>query len=255
VTRVALTRAVSPAIADCELVHMPRRAIDLARARAQHRAYEAALAALGCEVHTLPADAGLPDSVFVEDVAVVLDDVAVITNPGADSRRREREAVAAALAPYRPLRHITFPATLDGGDALRLGDTVFVGRSARTNAAAVEQLTALLAPRGMAVRPVTVRGCLHLKSAATLVGPRTVLCNGAWVDPTAFGDVEVLAVDPREPYAANGLLIGDRVLYPETFPATRARLERAGVRVYPVNVSELQKAEGAVTCCSLVFDA
>jgi dimethylargininase len=256
VTRIALTRAVSPAIGACELVHLPRRSTDVALARRQHRAYESALAALGCEVYTLPADPDLPDSVFVEDMAIVLDDVAVIALPGAPSRRPERDAVAAALTPWRPLLWLQPPATLDGGDVLRLDHTVIVGLGARTNAAAVDQLRATLGPRGLTVRGVAVQGCLHLKSAATLAGPRTVLCNQRWIDAAVFGDgMEVLDVDPAEPYAANGLLVAQRLIYPENFPATRARLERAGVRVYPVDVSELQKAEGAVTCCSLVFDA
>jgi dimethylargininase len=256
VTRLALTRAVSPAIGACELAHLPRRPIDVATAQAQHRAYESALAALGCDVHTLPADPALPDSVFVEDMAVVLDDVAVIAWPGAASRRPERDAVAEALAAYRPLLRLEPPATLDGGDVLRLRDTLIVGLGARTNVAALDQLRTALAPRGLSVRGVPVQGCLHLKSAATLVGPRTLLCNRRWVDAAAFGnEVEILEVDPAEPYAANGLLLADQLIYPDNFPATRARLERTGVRVYAVNVSELQKAEGAVTCCSLVFDA
>jgi len=249
-----MTRAVSPAIAACELTHLARRPIDFERAREQHHAYEAVLAELGCEVHALPPDAALPDSVFVEDVAVVLDEVAVLTRPGAPSRRAETAAVADALAPYRPLRSIEAPATLDGGDVLRIGRTLYVGVTERTNRAAIDQLATALAPHGYEVRAVPVEGCLHLKSAATLVAPGTVLCNRRWIDPSVLAGVEVLEVDSTEPYAANGLLVGDRVIYPTSFPATRRMLERRGVAVRPVDVSELQKAEGAVTCCSLVFE-
>ena len=251
---VAITRAVSPAIADCELTHLARHPIDYTRAQTQHRAYEAALRDLGCLVQTLPADALLPDSVFVEDVAVVLDEVAVLTRPGAPSRRAETPAVAAALSPYRPLLAIEGPATLDGGDVLRIDRTLYVGLTDRTTQGAIDQLATLLAPYRYQVRAVPVEGCLHLKSAATLIAPGTVLCNRRWIDPSGFGGVDVLEVDPGEPYAANGLLVGDRVIYPTSFPATRRVLERRGLRLVPLDVSELQKAEGAVTCCSLVFE-
>jgi dimethylargininase len=245
---------VSPAIADCELTHLERRPIDFGVAQAQHHAYEAALRELGCEVHALPAEASLPDSVFVEDVAVVLDEIALLTRPGAPSRRAESASVAAALAPYRPVLSIQAPATVDGGDVLRIDRTLYVGLTDRTNQAAIDQMGAALRPYGYGVRAVPVSGCLHLKSAATLVAPGTVLCNRRWIDPSVLAGVEVLEVDPAEPYAANGLLVGDRVIYPTRFPATRRVLERRGVALLPLDVSELQKAEGAVTCCSLVFE-
>jgi dimethylargininase len=250
---VALTRAVSPAIDRCQLVHLERRPIDVALAREQHRVYEAALRDAGCEVQTLPADPSLPDSVFVEDAAVVFNEVAVITRPGAESRVPETETVARALAAHRPLVRITAPATLDGGDVLLIGRTVYVGEGTRTNRAGIDQLAAAVAPHGYDVRPIAVRGCLHLKSAATLVAPDTVLCNPRWVDPAAFAGRRVLDVAAGEPGAANGLLVGARVIYPSNFPATARQLAERGIALLSLNVSELQKAEGAVTCCSLVF--
>jgi dimethylargininase len=253
VSLVALTREVSPAIARCELVHLARRPIDVDLARAQHRAYEAALREAGCEVRTLPADPELPDSVFVEDTAVVLDEVAVITRPGAASRRPETGAVAAALAPYRPIVTITAPGTMDGGDVLRVGRAIYVGNTARTNRAGVDQLAAALAPHGYQVCAVAVHGCLHLKSAATLVAPGTVLCNRHWVDPATFAGVRVMDVADGEAGAANGLLVGERLIYPLSFPRTATRLAAQGLTLLLLNVSELQKAEGAVTCCSVVF--
>jgi dimethylargininase len=253
VSLVALTREVSPAIARCELVHLARRPIDVDLARAQHRAYEAALREAGCEVRTLPADPELPDSVFVEDTAVVLDEVAVITRPGAASRRPETGAVAAALAPYRPIVTITAPGTVDGGDVLRVGRAIYVGDTARTNRAGIDQLAAALAPHGYQVCAVAVHGCLHLKSAATLVAPDTVLCNPRWVDPATFAGVRVVDVADGEAGAANGLLVGERLIYPSNFPRTATRLAAQGLTLLLLNVSELQKAEGAVTCCSVVF--
>jgi dimethylargininase len=253
VSLVALTRAVSAAIARCELVHLERRPIDVDLAREQHRVYEAALRGAGCEVRTLPADPSLPDSVFVEDTAVVLDEVAVIARPGAESRRAETEPVARTLAEYRPLFRITAPATLDGGDVLPIGRTVYVGERGRTNRAGIEQLAAAVVPHGYDVRSVPVRGCLHLKSAVTLVAPGTVLCNPRWVNPAAFAGMGILEVAAEEPGAANGLLVGERLIYPSSFPATARRLAAQGIDLLSLNVSELQKAEGAVTCCAILI--
>lgn len=251
---LALTRAVSPAIHRCQLVHLERRPIDVDLALEQHRAYEAALRDAGCEVRTLPADPSLPDSVFVEDTAVVLDEVAVIARPGVESRQPETEPVARALAAHRPLVRISAPATLDGGDVLPIGRTVYVGESGRTNRAGIDQLAAALAPHGYGVRPVAVRGCLHLKSAATLVARDTVLCNPGWVDPAAFAGMRMIEVAAGEPGAANGLLVGTRVIYPSSYPATARRLAERGIEVLSLNVSELQKAEGAVTCCAILIE-
>jgi dimethylargininase len=250
---IAITRAVSARIGACELTHLERRPIDVERARAQHRAYEEALARAGCRVESLPALDDLPDSVFVEDVAVVLDEIAVVTRPGAESRRPETSAIAPVLAAHRRVTFIQEPGTLDGGDVLRLGRRIFVGRSGRSDESGIEQLRAVVWPYGYTVTAVPVSGCLHLKSAITEIAPGAVLVNPAWVDAAAFGQVFVTEVDPEEPYAANGLLAGGRLIYPESFPLTRARLEAAGIAVEPVDVSELQKAEGAVTCCSLIF--
>jgi len=254
-TRVALTRDVSPVIGRCELRHLPRVPIDAGLARAQHEAYEAALATLGCTVVRLAPAPELPDAVFVEDTAVVLPEIAVVMRPGAASRRPETASTAAALAAHRPLASIEEPGTLDGGDVLRLGRALWVGASGRSNASGIEQLRALLAPFGYAVTAVPVTGCLHLKSAATPVAKDRILVNPAWVDPSRFDGVPFLETDPAEPYAANALLVGEAVVYPVSFPRTRARLEASGIAVTPVDVSELQKAEGAVTCCSLVFEA
>ena len=252
---IAITRQVSPGIGNCELTHMPRRDIDLARAQAQHLEYERALEAMGCRVHSLPAQPDLPDSVFVEDTAIVLKELAVITRPGAASRRPETASVAVALRAYRPVFTMQAPGTLDGGDVLTLGTTLYVGRSARSNQAGIKQLLELVSPYGYHVETVEVSGCLHLKSAVTQVGEGQLLVNSAWMDARSFGDMEIIDIDPMEPYAANGLLVGGELLYPTGFPKTLQRLARRGVSIRTVDVSELQKAEGAVTCCSLIFYA
>ena len=200
----------------------------------------------------LPAGPELPDAVFIEDTAVVFDEVAVVTRPGAASRRPEVEPVAQALEPLRPLARIEAPATLDGGDVLVLGRVVLVGRSGRTDAAAVAQLAGRLAPWGYEVRPVSVRGCLHLKSAVTRAGDDLLLCNPAWIDPATLPAVDRVAVHPDEPSAANALPIGGTLLLSASAPRTRERLERRGVRVRAVDNSELAKAEAGLTCCSLI---
>lgn len=250
---IAITREVSPSLGDCELSFVSRTAIDVERARAQHLDYLRTLLALGCRVLTLPAEPQYPDAVFVEDVAVVLDEVAVMTRPGAASRRGEGPSVADALRAYRPLHAIEAPATLDGGDVLCVGRTLYVGQAARSNAEAVAQLQSLLAPFGYTVRGVATHGCLHLKSAVTQVADDTLLVQPQWIDRDIFGDMRVIEVDPDEAHAANALRVGGVAVLPACFARTRQRLLDAGIEVASVDVSELQKAEGAVTCCSLVF--
>jgi dimethylargininase len=249
---IALVRDVSSTIAHCELTHLAREPIDPDRAAAQHRAYVAALEQLGCELHWLAPEPALPDAVFVEDTAVVVDEVAVVTRPGAPSRRPETASVAAALAPYRPVATIDAPGTMDGGDVLQLGRTVFVGRSDRTNEAGIAQLARHLGAFGYDVRSVQTHGCLHLKSAITEVADGMLLANPAWIAPGVFPG-QVIPVDPAEPYAANALRVEGMVIYAAAWSRTRRRLERCGVRVLPVDVSELAKAEAGVTCCSLIL--
>ena len=326
----AITREISPALADCQLSFVAREVIDVDRARAQHAAYRAALEALACEVLELPADAAYPDSVFVEDVALAFDEVAIATRPGAESRRDEGAAVLEVLGSMRPVLRIESPGTLDGGDVLRIGKRVFVGASARSNESGHQQLGELLAPYGytvesVATRPgaesrrgeghavlevlgsvrrilrieapgtldggdvlrigkrlfvgasarsnesghqqlrdllaphgysvesVPMRDCLHLKSAVTQVGENAVLVNPAWFDVAAFAGYDCIEVNPTEQHAANALRVGDTLVYPDCFPRTLERLRTAGIKVVTVDVSELQKAEGAVTCCCILL--
>lgn len=249
---LALTRAISPSIVSCELTHLDRAPIDLLRARAEQEAYEAALRECGCTVQRLAADAAMPDSVFIEDTAIVLDEMAIITRPGASSRRGESEAVREVLRRHRELHELTAPATIDGGDVLRIGRRLLVGAGPRSNDEGRRQLAAIVAAFGYSVEAVPFAGCLHLKTAATLVADDTVLFNPRWVDAAALGVAHAIAVDPAEPFAANAVRIGERVIHPAEFPRTRARLEQAGIRVLTVPAGELAKAEGGVTCCSLL---
>lgn len=253
---IAITRDVSASLSDCELSFVDRQPIDVAKARAQHAAYRQALVGSGCEVIDLPALNAMPDAVFVEDVAVVVDEVAVMTRPGVESRRSEGAAVGEVLAGYRQLRHIEAHGTLDGGDVLCVGRRVFVGQGARTNPEGIAQLAAHLRPFGYAVQAVPTRHCLHLKSAVTQVAEDTLLIQPRWIDREAFAGYRLIEVDPDEEHAANALLIDAvGVIHPASFPRTGERLRRGGIHVVPVDLSELQKAEGATTCCSIVLRA
>jgi dimethylargininase len=250
---IAITRKISPRFNECEITHIDRTPIDLDVARAQHEEYVHALAEIGCQVIELPAEADLPDSVFVEDAAFILPEVAVITRPGADSRKPETESIIQALAPHRALVHVTDPATVDGGDVLVLGKNIYVGISTRSNAASIKQMQELLDNYGYTVTGVEMHDCLHLKTAVTQVDEKTLLINPKWVDNFHFKDFDWIIVDPSEPFAANCLPVNGQIIFPTAFPKTSAKLEARGYKVKTVTVDELAKAEGAVTCCSLII--
>jgi dimethylargininase len=252
--RIAVTRPVPASLARCELTHLARVPIDIERAAAQHQRYEEALQTLGCAVRHVPAADDLPDSLFVEDAAIVLDEVAIITRPGAASRRPECDAVADVLAEYRPLQIIVAPGTIDGGDVLRLGRTLYVGRSTRTNAEGIRQLATFVAPFGYSVVEMRTASCLHLKSAVTAVDADRVICNTDWIDARVLDGVDVIAVDPAEPHAANVLRVGHALVCAAQHERTAADLRSRGYDVYAVDVSELAKAEAGVTCCSVIIE-
>jgi dimethylargininase len=250
---IAITREVSPNMGQCELTHMPRQDIDIQLAQSQHLQYEKALVELGCQVRRLSVEPSLPDSVFVEDTAIVLNEMAVITRPGAASRRNETRRVSEALREYRTIFKIESPGTLDGGDVLHIGRILYVGLTERSNESGINQLVDFVSPYEYEVVKVQVEGCLHLKSAVTHVDEETLLINRSWVDAKAFTGKTFIDIDPCEPYAANALLVGSELIYPTNFPETCRLLKDMGYSVRVVDVSELQKAEGAVTCCSLIF--
>ena len=250
---IAITHGVSPNMGNYEITHMPRRDIDVDLARKQHIQYESVLVELGCQIKRLSEDSRFPDSVFVEDTAIVLNEMAIAAQPGVESRRGEIKTVTEVISEYRTIFQIEPPGTLEGGDVLQMGRTLYVGISERTNEPGVKQLIDLVSPYGYEVVRVQVDGCLHLKSAATQVDEENLLINRSWIDAKAFEGKVVIDIDPSEPYAANALFVGGELVYPAMFPETRRRLEDRGHTVRVVDISELQKAEGAVTCCSLIF--
>lgn len=249
----AITRQVSSTINRCELTYHAKQPIDFAKAIAQHEAYEECLRLLGARVISLPPEPDLPDAVFVEDAAIVVDEVAVIPIMGAASRRPETKSLAQALSAYRPLRFMQPPATLDGGDVMRIGRRLFVGASSRTNAEGISQLRAFLSPFDYEVTAVDVRQCLHLKSGCSYVGRNSILVNREMVDATRLAEFELIDVPRSEPNAANVLEIEDVVIIPSSFPETIGLLEARGFIVKGIDVSEFQKAEGGITCKSIIF--
>jgi dimethylargininase len=255
---LAFTREVSPRLAECALTHLGRVPIDAARAQLQHDAYEEALSDAGMEIIRLPELPDDPDAVFVEDTALLLEEHAIITRPGAPSRADEVGSTAAGLAGHFEIHRIE-RGHVDGGDVLRIGKMLHVGLSSRTNAEGIDALKEIAAGIGFDVVAAELRDCLHLKTAATLAGREVsgkpiLLYNAKALDPGQFADVEPMAVAEDEPDAANVLWVGGRVIMPAGSPKTATRLRDRGIRVVEVDVSELQKAEAGVTCMSLVSE-
>jgi dimethylargininase len=251
--QIALTRAVSRSIGDCEVTFVERSPIDIGRAEAQHDAYCRTLERHGLLVLRLPAEHELPDAVFVEDPVLVLDEIAIGLRAGAASRRAEVESMLPALQHFRTIERMQAPGTADGGDIVRIDRTLFIGRSARTCEAGIRQLADIVQPHGYRVIPVSMQGCLHLKSGCTFTGDR-VLLNPDYVDPTPFAAWRPIPVPVTEPEAADVLRLATHVLMPDTFPLTAALLRREGHAVETIDVSELQKAEAGVTCLSVIFE-
>lgn len=256
---VAIVRRPAASLATaCELTFMERAAISVEALQRQHAAYRTALAEAGADVVVLDAIEPLPDSVFVEDAAVVLDEIAILTRPGTPSREPEPDAIAETLAMQRrDIARIAAPGTLEGGDVLRIGRTLYVGRTTRTNREGIEQLATLVEPHGYEVVAVETPGSLHLKTACTALDDETLLANPAWVDLAPFAGFRILAVDPDEPFAANVLPVGDARIVNAAFPRTRTRVEAhcasAGLRAIAVDIGEFGKAEAGLTCMSLVL--
>lgn len=256
---LAFTRKVSPRIVECALTHLDRQPIDPDLAAAQHDAYEQALRDAGYDLIRLPFLAEDPDAVFVEDTAILLDDHAIITRPGAASRADEVHSTAEGLQPYFTV-HQLGAGTLDGGDVLKIGRSLYVGQSSRTDVTGTKELARLAAPLGYRVVPIQLGRCLHLKTAVTFAGPDrdghpVLLVNPAWVDPALFEGTAPLPVARDEPFAANIVRAGNRLIHAAGSPNTSDSLRERGFAVVEVDVSELQKAEAGGTCMSLIADS
>jgi dimethylargininase len=240
-------------MADCLLTFVERSAIDCERALQQHAAYCDALRDCGAEVRRLDVNRDLPDSAFIEDTAVVLDEVALIARPAAAARRDETVAIEMELRKYREIERVTAPATLEGGDVLQVGRVLLVGGSSRTSPAGAAALEAVARRFGYTVRTVPVRGCLHLKTACTALPDCRLLINPAWIDVAAVRSFEVVTVPAAEPFGANILCLGNRVLAAAEHAETADRIRDLGFDVRTVPLDEFAKAEGGVTCLSLLL--
>jgi dimethylargininase len=250
---IAMTHGPSPKMEQCELTFVPRTRIDYSRATKQHDEYCRMLQACGAEVVKLDVNVDLPDCAFVEDAAIVLDEVAVLASMGAESRRAEPSGIALELGKYRLLHRIEAPATIEGGDVLCVGRKLLVGLSARTNQAGVNALEAAVRRYGYEIMMVPVRGCLHLKTGCTALPDQSLLINPVWIDARAVAAFELVPVPVTEPWAANVALVGKSVCIASGHVETRDAIRQRGFEVHPIDLSEFAKAEGGVTCLSLLF--
>ena len=259
---IALTHQPSPNMQACERTFVPHLPIDFSLAVRQHAAYCQALADCGAQVRTLDVNSALPDCTFIEDTAVVLDEVAILCSMGTPSRQPETLGIEPVLREYRPLERgildnglrILPPATLEGGDVLRIGRRLLVGQSRRTNAAGIAALQAIAARFGYLVTSIPVHHSLHLKTACTALPDGRLLVNPAWIDLRSLADFSVIHIPAAEPWGANLCLAGRTVLLPAAQVQTAQLVSQLGFAVKPVEISEFSKAEGGVTCLSLIFE-
>jgi dimethylargininase len=250
----AITRAVSRNIGRCELTLRRRECVDYEKAISQHEAYSDLLRRLGVEVLNLEASDALPDCCFVADTAIILDHLAVIASMGAPSRRGETSAVEEILSPRHQIARIEPPATLDGGDVVRLGKELFVGRSGRTNAEGIESLIRIVRPFGYRVTPVAVTGSLHLTTACSALDEETVLLNPCWIDDRPFARFRILRAFEEEPWAASTVRVGEAVCVEAHSPRTLQMVAKhSGAHVEVIDISEFRKAEGSLSCLSILF--
>lgn len=239
---------------NCEVTHVSRRPIDIHSAVKQHESYCQALRDMGVEVEELPPLDAYPDSVFIEDNAIVLDELAVVTTMGTASRQGEVTSLRPVLSGLRRLVAISPPATIEGGDVLRVGTRLFVGVSSRTNHLGVEALREIVEPLGYDVTMVSIQHCLHLKTACTALDNKTLLVNPLWLDVELFKQFRLLPVPSTEPFGANVLHVPQGILANAAYPITLDLIRMEGYPVTEVHLSEFSKAEAGVTCLSLIVN-
>jgi dimethylargininase len=251
----ALTHKVSPKIAECEVTFIDRSPIDLHLAVRQHDHYCDVLKKLDVIVKELSENESYPDSCFVEDTAIVVDELAIICSMGVSSRRGEPMLIERELSEYREIAHISLPATIEGGDVLRIGKKIFIGQSSRTNLEGIEELARILEPYDYRVVHVRTKGSLHLKSACTAIDEETLFVNPDWVELDAFRGFNLVYTPAEEPWSANILGIGATVCVQAGFPRAVELIERVVERVEIIDISELRKAEAGLTCSSIIFES
>jgi dimethylargininase len=249
-----VTQRVSQALEKCELTFVESSPINIEKAGKEHTDYCKMLEGCGAQVITLEDNEESPDSVFVEDPIIVFDEIAVMTSMGVESRRREGAALATFFKRYRQLEQITLPAKIEGGDVLRIGRTIYVGESPRTDSTGVEALASIMSRFGYETIPVPVSGCLHLKTGCTALDEQTVIINPDWVDPQPFEPFTKLTTLSEEPFGTNVLPVNGTICMNEAFPATIEMVRSHGYRVTSTDISEFVKAEAGLTCMSVPFN-
>ena len=253
--RFALVRGIPDTFDQC-IKHLDDpQSIDLDRARFQHGEYCQTLSRLGFELIALPPDGRDPDCAFVEDAAVIVDEKAILTHPGAESRRGQVEAVREVLARHREIDQIGPPGFLEGGDVLQAEDCLFVGITERTNLEGFRQLKGLLAGIPVRVIPVPMRKTLHLKTAFNYLGKGIMVVNEFDFDPAILSGFEILQSDPREAKKLSFLPTDKAVLVPDDCPRTREDFEKRGFGTNLLGLSEIRKAQAGLTCMSVLFRA
>ena len=251
---LAITHSPSPRMHECQRTYVEHKSVDYEAARRQHAAYCRKLEGLGVTVRTLSVNQVYPDCAFIEDVAIVLDEVAVLASMGTESRLREPLGIEKELSLFREVCWIEPPAAIEGGDVLRVGRTLLVGLSSRTNRAGGAALARIVQRHGYRVVSVPVLGCLHLKTACTALPDGRLLVNPAWLDVRGLDAFERLSIPADEPWAANTLPINERVVLPANHVETAELIGGLGFEIEPLDISEFAKAEGGVTCLSILCE-
>jgi dimethylargininase len=250
---IGIMHAVSPNIVNCELTFISREPINYELATLQHENYRAFLESCGVKVIRLEENISLPDSCFIEDTVIVLDEVAIICSMGAATRRSEVPVIEKELSKYRDLAHIQLPAMIEGGDVLKVERDLFVGLSSRTNSKGIDELIRLLKPLGYRVHPVEVKESLHLKTACTAINNDTLLVNPNWVELKPFDKFNLIFTPEDEPWSANILRVGKTICLQAGFPKALELVQKFDAVIEVLDISEFHKAEAGLTCLSIIF--
>ena len=248
-----ITHLPSPSLEQCELTFLDTKPIDINKAQKEHQDYQKMIESCGAKVITLDENLALPDSVFVEDPIIVFDEIAVLTSMGVESRRKESATMETVFKKYRKIKKIELPAQIEGGDVLKIGKRIFVGKSARTNAQGIRALREIMTPYGYEVIAVKVSGCLHLKTGCTALDEKTLLINPAWVDSKVFSGFTQIIVPKEEPFGANILKINETICMNSAFVKTIELVKSLGYSVKSTDITEFVKAEAGLTCMSVPF--
>lgn len=249
----AIVRNIPNSFQQCITGFSGKFPIDVTLAQQQHEHYCHTLVDLGLKLVRIEADDYLPDCCFTEDTAIVTDGLGIISFPGTESRHAEIIEMEKALTTYKKIQHIAAPATIEGGDVLKIGKKLFIGHSARTNEEGIKQVAGLVNELGYEVIPVKIHNTLHLKTVCTYLGNNCIIYADGHFDENIFSEYDKIIVPVTESYCANTLAVNGKVLIPKGFPLTRSLIGNKGYSIIELDMSEIEKADGALTCLSVIF--